>query len=107
DCEYGEERNPGRDRASPSTHPLILRPFRGPDAPLHGSRVLTSRVVTMPKTETPNLPLTSLAEDEVLFRDSVSEFADREIRPLVREMDEHAKIPRQLKIGRASCRERV
>ena len=49
-----------------------------------------------PKIETPNLPLTSLAEDEVLFRDSVLEFADREIRPLVQEMDEHAKIPRQL-----------
>src|SRR5205814_5430740 len=27
---------------------------------------------------------------------SVYEFADREIRPLVREMDEHAKIPRSL-----------
>src|SRR3979411_1884370 len=37
-------------------------------------------------------PLTTLAEDERLFRDSVYEFADREIRPLVREMDEHAKI---------------
>src|SRR5689334_10931487 len=33
-----------------------------------------------------------LSEDERLFRDSVYEFADREIRPLVREMDEHAKI---------------
>jgi len=52
--------------------------------------------VATPKIETPNLPLTSLAEDEVLFRDSVLEFADREIRPLVQEMDEHAKIPRQL-----------
>jgi alkylation response protein AidB-like acyl-CoA dehydrogenase len=40
--------------------------------------------------------LTRLAEDEVIFRDSVYEFADREIRPLVREMDEHAKIPRAL-----------
>jgi alkylation response protein AidB-like acyl-CoA dehydrogenase len=36
--------------------------------------------------------LTTLSEDEQLFRDSVYEFADREIRPLVREMDEHAKI---------------
>jgi alkylation response protein AidB-like acyl-CoA dehydrogenase len=42
------------------------------------------------------LALTRLAEDEVIFRDSVYEFADREIRPLVREMDEHAKIPRSL-----------
>jgi alkylation response protein AidB-like acyl-CoA dehydrogenase len=40
--------------------------------------------------------LTRLAEDEILFRDSVYEFADREIRPLVREMDEQAKIPRRL-----------
>ena len=43
-----------------------------------------------------SLALTRLAEDEVIFRDSVYEFADREIRPLVREMDEHAKIPRSL-----------
>src|SRR6476469_2192373 len=41
-------------------------------------------------------PLTLLAEDEVLFRDSVREFAEGQIRPLVREMDEHAKIPRSL-----------
>jgi alkylation response protein AidB-like acyl-CoA dehydrogenase len=47
-------------------------------------------------TELIHPPLTSLSEDERLFRDSVYEFADREVRPLVREMDEHAKIPRQL-----------
>ena len=41
-------------------------------------------------------PLTVLSEDERLFRDSVYAFADREIRPLVREMDEHAQIPRDL-----------
>ncbi|MGE0815439.1 MAG: acyl-CoA dehydrogenase [Vicinamibacterales bacterium] len=40
----------------------------------------------------PTPALTQLSEDEQLFADSVSEFADREIRPLVREMDEHAKI---------------
>jgi len=39
-------------------------------------------------------PLTLLSEDELLLRDSVYEFADRELRPLVREMDEHAKMPR-------------
>jgi alkylation response protein AidB-like acyl-CoA dehydrogenase len=43
--------------------------------------------------------LTTLHEDEALFRDSVFEFADREIRPHVREMDEQAKIPRQLVDG--------
>jgi alkylation response protein AidB-like acyl-CoA dehydrogenase len=41
-------------------------------------------------------PLTVLAEDELLFRDSVREFADRQVRPRVRDMDEHAKIPREL-----------
>jgi len=40
--------------------------------------------------------LTLLSEDERLFRDSVFEFADREVRPLAREMDEQAKIPRAL-----------
>src|SRR6516165_8323090 len=41
-------------------------------------------------------PLTVLAEDELLFRDSVREFANGQVRPRVREMDEHAKIPREL-----------
>jgi len=45
---------------------------------------------------TPLPPLTTLSDDERLFRDSVYEFANREIRPHVREMDEHAKIPREL-----------
>ncbi len=42
------------------------------------------------------VPLTVLAEDEQLFYASVLEFADERIRPLVREMDEHAKVPRTL-----------
>jgi alkylation response protein AidB-like acyl-CoA dehydrogenase len=50
----------------------------------------------MQQTESFSTPLTQLSQDETLFRDSVYEFADREIRPLVREMDEHAKIPPQL-----------
>jgi alkylation response protein AidB-like acyl-CoA dehydrogenase len=41
-------------------------------------------------------PLTVLAEDEQIFRDSVGAFAGEKIRPLVREMDEQAKIPRSL-----------
>ncbi|HJR58874.1 MAG TPA: acyl-CoA dehydrogenase family protein [Vicinamibacterales bacterium] len=41
-------------------------------------------------------PLTVLAEDERIFRDSVREFADAQVRPLVREMDEQAKIPKNL-----------
>jgi len=41
-------------------------------------------------------PLTLLAEDELIFRDSVREFADAQVRPRVREMDEQAKIPKTL-----------
>jgi short/branched chain acyl-CoA dehydrogenase len=52
--------------------------------------------VTTPDTSTADRPLTVLAEDERFFHDSVYAFADREIRPLVREMDERAHIPRQL-----------
>jgi alkylation response protein AidB-like acyl-CoA dehydrogenase len=46
---------------------------------------------------TDTLPaLTSLAEDEILLRDSVTEFAEAQVRPLAREMDEHAKFPKEL-----------
>jgi alkylation response protein AidB-like acyl-CoA dehydrogenase len=41
-------------------------------------------------------PLTVLAEDELIFRDSVWAFANARVRPLVREMDEHAKMSRTL-----------
>ncbi len=40
--------------------------------------------------------LSRLSEDEQLFADSVYEFADKEIRPLVRDMDEHAKLDKNL-----------
>ena len=50
--------------------------------------------MALPTDSTP--ALTALSEDEQLFADSVYEFADREIRPLVRDMDEHAKVPREL-----------
>jgi len=48
--------------------------------------------VTTQHTEIAPQALTTLSEDERLFRDSVYEFSDREIRPLVREMDEQAKL---------------
>ena len=38
-------------------------------------------------------PLTDLAEDEQLFRQSVREFAAADIAPLVREMEDRAEIP--------------
>jgi alkylation response protein AidB-like acyl-CoA dehydrogenase len=41
-------------------------------------------------------PLTRLSEDEALFYESVVEFARREVAPLVRQMDEDAKIPQSL-----------
>ena len=43
-----------------------------------------------------NPALTDLSEDERILRDSIREFAEAQIRPLVREMDEHAKIPKEL-----------
>jgi short/branched chain acyl-CoA dehydrogenase len=49
-------------------------------------------IVTTPRAEPTCGPLTTLSDDERLFRDSVYEFADREIRPLVREMDERAHL---------------
>ncbi len=49
----------------------------------------------MEKAGTPP-PLTRLTEDETLFQASVREFAAREMRPLVREMDHEAKMPRSL-----------
>ena len=48
-----------------------------------------------PLTETIS-PLTVLAEDEELFRRSVLEFAEGRVRPLAREMDEQAKMPRAI-----------
>ena len=43
-----------------------------------------------------NLPLTSLSEEEQLLKANVRTFADKEIAPLVRKMDELASIPRSL-----------
>ncbi len=42
------------------------------------------------------LPLTTLSEDEQMFRSSVREFAEGEIRKRVEEMDEHSKLDPQL-----------
>ena len=41
-------------------------------------------------------PLTSLTDDELLFRDSVRQFAEDKIRPLVKEMDEKAAFDKDL-----------
>ena len=41
-------------------------------------------------------PLTSLTDEEALFRQSVREFAEQQIRPLTPEMDEHGKFSPEL-----------
>ena len=46
--------------------------------------------------QSPPLPLTSLTDDEVLFRDNVRQFADEKVRPLAKEMDEKAVFDRGL-----------
>jgi alkylation response protein AidB-like acyl-CoA dehydrogenase len=45
---------------------------------------------TAPQLESTHLPLTSLSEEERMFRDAVRQFAREQIRPYVREMDEAA-----------------
>ena len=41
-------------------------------------------------------PLTTLSEDEILFRDNIRQFADDKIRPLVKEMDEKGVFEKDL-----------
>jgi alkylation response protein AidB-like acyl-CoA dehydrogenase len=51
---------------------------------------MTTRTADQPPS------LTQLTEDERLLQQSVREFARAQIRPLVREMDEHARFPKGL-----------
>src|SRR5579864_4214497 len=53
----------------------------------------------MPETVAPianPAPLTSLTEDEILFRDNIRQFAEEKIRPLVKEMDEKGVFDKEL-----------
>lgn len=50
----------------------------------------------MPQIADSSPPLTELAEDERIFRETIRAFAEAQVQPLVREMDEQAKIPPQL-----------
>ena len=50
----------------------------------------------MPQIADSSPPLTEFAEDERIFRDTVRSFAEVQVQPLVREMDEQATIPRHL-----------
>jgi alkylation response protein AidB-like acyl-CoA dehydrogenase len=47
-------------------------------------------------TQAPPTPLTTLTEDEILFRDNIRRFADDKIRPLVKEMDEKGVFEKSL-----------
>ncbi|HET7293249.1 MAG TPA: acyl-CoA dehydrogenase [Vicinamibacteria bacterium] len=51
-----------------------------------------SETMTAPRS----LPLSDLSEEEQLFREQVRDFAEKEVAPLIRKMDEEAKIPREL-----------
>ncbi len=52
----------------------------------------------MPETlqVAPPAPLTTLTEDEILFRDNIRQFADEKIRPHVKEMDEKGVFEKDL-----------
>jgi alkylation response protein AidB-like acyl-CoA dehydrogenase len=50
----------------------------------------------MSETREMSLPLTTLSEDEQLFRQMVREFAEEKVKPHVMEMDGAAKLPREL-----------
>src|SRR6201997_2563205 len=53
----------------------------------------------MPETtlqSAPPTPLTTLTEDEILFRDNIRQFADERIRPHVKEMDEKGIFDKDL-----------
>ena len=41
-------------------------------------------------------PLTTMTEDEILFRDNIRQFADEKVRPLVKEMDEKGVFEKDL-----------
>ena len=46
-------------------------------------------------TET-RLPVTTLSEDEVLFREAIRDFAEKRVKPQVMDMDRAGKLPREL-----------
>ena len=49
-----------------------------------------------PAVQSPASPLTTLSEDEIIFRDNVRRFAEEKIRPLVKEMDEKGVFDKPL-----------
>ncbi len=50
----------------------------------------------MPDVQETRMPITTLSEEEQLFREMVRGFAEEKVRPHVMEMDRAAKLPREL-----------
>ena len=75
------------------TLPLSHAPARHFSSPFG---VRSRNITAMDDTATLLPPLSRLSEDEQLLRANVRAFAEAEIAPHVREMDEQAKIPRAL-----------
>jgi alkylation response protein AidB-like acyl-CoA dehydrogenase len=77
----------------PKANPSFLSPLPGVKFLRYVERKF------MPETALQNLtatPLTSLSEDEILFRDNVRQFAEEKVRPLAREMDEKGIFDKSL-----------
>lgn len=70
---------------------LVLRSRDGDDDSFTQSRFPDAKPSSLETRVLPlslNRPITELNEDEILFRDTVQQFAEKEIAPLVRRMDE-------------------
>ena len=50
----------------------------------------------MPEETETRLPVTTLTEEEVLFREAVRDFAEKRVKPQVMDMDRASKLPREL-----------
>src|SRR3954468_22531271 len=77
----------------PKANPSFLSPLPGVKFLRYVERKF------MPETALQNLtatPLTSLSDDEVLFRENVRQFAEEKVRPLAREMDEKGVFDKSL-----------
>ncbi|MGH7963802.1 MAG: acyl-CoA dehydrogenase family protein, partial [Candidatus Binatia bacterium] len=50
----------------------------------------------MPEVQETRPPVTTLSQEEQLFREMVREFAEKKVKPQVMDMDRAAKLPREL-----------
>lgn len=84
-------RSRGRSRLVPEPHP----PPRGAARPLYFPPLKSESSMATIDQET-GAPLTLLSEDEEMFRDAVRQFAESEVAPRVRAMDEAQKMDPEL-----------